>query len=130
MRSAAAERVRRWPHRRRGCVDPRGQGAEATIVRFGFEEASLDAAATRRLDQAVDWARCATAGRIVLAGAADQHGTPQAQQELIAGRVGAIRQYLVKAGVADERISTVASIKDLPTGDSAPLTLQGLGRGW
>lgn len=124
MRRAAAERA--GPGRG-GCLDPRDQGAEATVIPFGFLLADLDASALRRIRTVAAWGRCAPANRIVLTGEADNHGTAAERADLVARRLTALRQALTAAGVADERISVAASAKDVP-GDA--LVLLGRGRGW
>ena len=127
MRAAAAERTRQAALA--GCVDPRQGGAEATIVRFGFLDDSLDDMAARHLAPVLAYARCARTG-IVAAGEADQHGTAEQQQALIARRIAVVVKYLVAGGVDAARISSVASATDAPAGDGAPLFLLARGRGW
>lgn len=125
-RAAAAERAKHAQDPA-PCVDPRAtKDEDATVIRFLFMSADLDVIGARRLNQAVAFARCAPATRIVLVGEADGRATPQAQAALIAQRIAAMRQALTNAGVADARISTAATTAAAPAG---PLMLLGRNTG-
>lgn len=128
MRAQAAQRAQRAASA--ACVDPRTQGPEATVIPFGFLEATLDETATRRLSQAAAFAVCAQALPVILTGEADNHGTAAERQTLIDQRTAAMRRYLVGAGVAEARISVAKAMTEAPAGDNAPLVLSGRGRGW
>ena len=121
-RAAAADRIKH-ANDPPPCVDPRSlKGEDATWIRFVFMTAQFDTLGARDLDRAATFARCSPATPIVLVAEADGRASAQAQAALIAERIAVMRQVLTKAGIADARISTAATLAAAPAG---PLVLLG-----
>ena len=92
--------------------------AEAFLVRFDFNRATLDAAANAEIGRAVAYARQIRAGWVVLEGHADRAGSSGYNLGLSEKRIAAVRQAIEKSGVKVQ-FRAVADGEDHPVVQTA-----------
>jgi peptidoglycan-associated lipoprotein len=83
-----------------GAVPPECADAGAFTIRFGFDQASLDAQSKDALQKLSDCLKRAPARRLVIAGHADERGTTQYNVALGNRRAEAARKYLSDLGLS------------------------------
>lgn len=80
---------------------------ELEDVHFAFNKSCLDAANRAILDRAVDVLKKNPAMRLRLEGHACAFGTAKANQAISRRRVKVVKAYLMRAGIAADRLETV-----------------------
>ncbi len=79
---------------------------QSSRIRFGFNSSTLDSAATRRLDEIALYLKSdPTVARVVLEGRTDNIGFRRYNEALSKKRTDAVRDYLIKKGVAGSKIT-------------------------
>lgn len=95
---------------------------------FGYADNGLTEAAQLRLDEALQWLRCVSDGRVVLAVETEHHyKNPDLEARLRNARADAIAGRLTESGIASARILvTPGTASD----GASVLVLRLRGRGW
>lgn len=93
------------------------QQSFATVY-FGFDDYSLDAAALKEVQSLAAWMLANPSEKIEITGHADEKGNAVYNQRLSEKRALAIRDQLVKAGVAANRVLTVGKGENEPAADA------------
>ena len=103
------------------CVAAQQPGAECSWepLRFGFNEATLSSEAQGRLGELAQCIKAAGAGRIELAGHADERGTEEYNLQLSQKRAAAVKKYLVDLGVPAKQLKTVGYGENRPAEQGA-----------
>ena len=83
-------------------------------IHFGYDSADIDAGERDRLAQNVEWLRQNPRAKIELEGHCDSRGTIEYNLGLGAKRAKAVKDALVGAGIAADRLSTISYGKELP----------------
>lgn len=83
-------------------------------VFFDFDSSSLSADAKLTLDKQVKWLAQYSDKNIVVEGHTDDRGTREYNLALGERRANAVKNYLISAGVAKARVSTVSYGKERP----------------
>lgn len=83
-------------------------------VFFGYDSSVLTSEAQIVLDSQAAWLKDNTSTNVTLEGHADERGTREYNIALGERRAAAAKSYLVGAGVAESRISTVSYGKERP----------------
>ena len=84
-------------------------------VFYEFDRAVLQSDARATLDRQASWLRQYAANNVQVAGNCDERGTEEYNIALGQRRANAARDYLVAAGVAGSRITTISFGKDRPS---------------
>lgn len=84
-------------------------------VFFAYDSSVVDSEGQATLDRQAEWLKANTSVTIVLEGHADERGTREYNIALGERRATAAKNYLVNAGVAAKRISTVSFGKERPS---------------
>ena len=82
-------------------------------VYFGFDSYSVEPAESSKI-QAVSSALSAGSERMIIAGFTDERGTQEYNRGLGERRAQAVRQALIDAGIASDRIQTVSFGSEMP----------------
>jgi OOP family OmpA-OmpF porin len=85
---------------------------------FDTGSAKLKPAASAKLDEAVSFAEMNSESNLVVTGFTDSTGSEKKNIALSAARAAAVKKYLVKKGVAADRISTKGEGSANPVGDN------------
>jgi peptidoglycan-associated lipoprotein len=83
-------------------------------VFFAYDSSLLSARAQSTLDKQISWLKSNSSVNVSVEGHADERGTREYNIALGARRANAAKNYLVAAGVASNRISTVSYGKERP----------------
>lgn len=83
-------------------------------VHFAFDSARLSDEALRTLEENARWLREHPQFRVVVEGHCDERGTTEYNLNLGARRARAIRDHLVRLGVAEDRIETISYGEERP----------------
>jgi len=83
-------------------------------VFFGFDKSDLTSEAQATLDRQAAWLKKYPSSKVTLEGHADERGTREYNLALGERRATAAKNYLVAAGVAAARVSTVSYGKERP----------------
>lgn len=83
------------------------QVATTGVIRFDWASANLDRDSRPTLDKLAEVARACPKARIEIEGHTDAEGTPERNKNLSERRARAVFDYLVRAGVGDERLTAV-----------------------
>ena len=98
-----------------------GVAADGTSVGdrvfFALDQSTLSSDAQATLDKQAAWLKSNTSVNVVLEGHADERGTREFNLALGERRATAAKNYLVSAGVAASRVSTVSYGKERPAVD-------------
>lgn len=84
-------------------------------VFYGFDQAVLQSEGRATLDHQAGWLKQFQQNNVQVAGNCDERGTEEFNIALGQRRANAARDYLVAAGVAGSRITTVSYGKDRPS---------------
>lgn len=85
---------------------------------FDTGSAKLKPAASAKLDEAVSFAEMNSDSNLVIIGFTDSRGSEEKNIKLSAARAAAVKAYLVKKGVAADRLSTKGMGSATPVGDN------------
>jgi peptidoglycan-associated lipoprotein len=88
-------------------------------VRFGFNEYTLPSDAQGRLSELAQCIKDAGAGRIELAGHADERGTEEYNLQLSNKRAASVRKYLLDLGIPANRLKAVGYGENRPAEQGA-----------
>lgn len=99
---------------RQGTLGEAGGQGPLDDVYFDFDAYSLSVEARELLDRNVEWLNANPTTRVEIEGHCDSRGTVEYNLGLGARRATAVRDYLVRAGVASDRMSTISYGKELP----------------
>jgi peptidoglycan-associated lipoprotein len=99
---------------RQGTLGEAGGQGPLDDVYFDFDAYSLSVEARELLDRNVEWLNANPTTRVEIEGHCDSRGTVEYNLGLGARRATAVRDYLVTAGVASDRMSTISYGKELP----------------
>jgi peptidoglycan-associated lipoprotein len=91
------------------------QAFEGTDIHFDFDKYVIKPEAMRILDDKAAWLRENTNVSVLIEGHCDERGTNEYNLALGERRANSAREYLVRAGVSEDRLSTV------PYGEERPL---------
>lgn len=83
-------------------------------VYFGFDSFSVSSAEMPKIQQVATALRDNSSSRLILAGFTDERGTQEYNRGLGERRAQAVRQALVEAGVASDRLQTVSFGSEMP----------------
>ena len=83
-------------------------------VFFGFDKSDLSAEAQATLDRQASWLKKYSSAKVTVEGHADERGTREYNLALGERRATAAKNYLVAAGIAASRITTVSYGKERP----------------
>lgn len=83
-------------------------------VFFATDQYNLDAEDRATLDRQAQWLNTYSGVNVTVEGHADERGTRQYNLALGARRANAVRQYLIQAGVAPNRVRAVTFGKERP----------------
>jgi len=86
-------------------------------VYFGFDSYSVEPSESSKIQQ-VSTTISSTSDRLIVAGFTDERGTQEYNRGLGGRRAQAVRQALIDAGIASDRIQTVSFGSEMPA-DSA-----------
>ncbi len=81
---------------------------------FNFDKSTIRADQKAALDEDVAWLKANAGAKITVEGHCDERGTTEYNLALGERRAKAVKDYLVKAGIAAERISTISYGKEHP----------------
>lgn len=103
-------------------ADPSGNRLNMPVIYFKYDSDVLVSSETANLDKIARYLSDKPELGLVIEGHCDQRGTEEYNRALGERRANAIRAYLVKRGVADNKIKTVSYGEDKPavsgTGES------------
>lgn len=85
---------------------------------FDTGSAKLKPAASAKLDEAVSFAEMNSDSNLVIIGFTDSRGSEEKNIKLSAARAAAVKAYLVKKGVAADRLTTKGMGSATPVGDN------------
>jgi peptidoglycan-associated lipoprotein len=85
------------------------------IIYFEFDKSDLDDAARDRLNKNAEWMREDAARKLTIEGHTDEVGTPDYNLALGERRARTAKDYLVRLGIAAERIEIVTYGEERPT---------------
>jgi peptidoglycan-associated lipoprotein len=83
-------------------------------VFFGFDKSDLSTEAQATLDRQATWLKKYSSAKVTLEGHADERGTREYNIALGERRATAAKNYLVAAGIAAARVSTISYGKERP----------------
>ncbi|MFN0061454.1 MAG: OmpA family protein [Myxococcaceae bacterium] len=95
------------------CAAPLASACDFSAVRFGFNEATLEAEAQSRLAQVAECLK-KEPGRVRLEGHADERGTEEYNLQLSNRRASAVKKYLSDLGVKGNRLEAVGFGENKP----------------
>lgn len=81
---------------------------------FGFDSYSVSSAEMPKIQQVATALRDNSSSRLIIAGFTDERGTQEYNRGLGERRAQAVRQALVEAGIASDRIQTVSFGSEMP----------------
>lgn len=89
-------------------------------VRFEYDKATLSGTEQKKLEGDAEWMKKNAAVKMLVEGHCDQRGSTEYNLSLGERRANAVKQMLIKLGVAAERITTTSFGKEklIATGDS------------
>lgn len=88
--------------------------SEMDIVYYGYDSFNLSDEARNALKKNADWMKANTSARIQIEGHCDERGTVEYNMALGDRRANAAKSYLVRLGVAGNRIETISYGKERP----------------
>jgi len=88
--------------------------SEMDTVYYGYDSFTLSSEARAALQKNADWMKANPSGRIQIEGHCDERGTVEYNMALGDRRANAAKAYLVKLGVAGNRIETLSYGKERP----------------
>ncbi len=83
-------------------------------VFFNFDKSTIRADQRAALDEDVAWLKATADAKITVEGHCDERGTTEYNLALGERRAKAVKDYLIKAGIAADRISTISYGKERP----------------
>jgi outer membrane protein OmpA-like peptidoglycan-associated protein/opacity protein-like surface antigen len=92
--------------------------AELTGIQFELASATIDAASTALLDRAYEILSQYKSLRVEISGHTSAEGNPDKNLELSLRRAEAVKVYLIRRGITDDRIQTVGHGADKPVADN------------
>ena len=95
-------------------ADPSGKRLNMPVIYFKYDSDALVPSETANLDKIAIYLSDKPELGLVIEGHSDQRGTEEYNRALGERRANAIRAYLVKRGVADNKIKTVSYGEDKP----------------
>jgi OOP family OmpA-OmpF porin len=101
-----------------GCPLPTAPVPTASVVHFGFDKWNIKPAYDRTLDDFAAYLKDNPGVRAEIAGHTDSTGTASYNMGLSERRANAVKQYLLRKGVEDYRITTVGCGYSRPMGSN------------
>ncbi len=101
-----------------GCPVPTAPVPTASVVHFDFDKWNIKPADDRTLDDFAAYLKDNPGARVEIAGHTDSTGTASYNMGLSERRANAVKQYLVREGVEDYRITTVGYGYSRPIGSN------------
>ncbi len=86
------------------------------VVYFAFDSSDLDEAARAKLAENADWLKQDPARTMTIEGHTDEVGTPEYNLGLGERRARATKDYLVRLGIQEKRISIITYGEERPAG--------------
>jgi peptidoglycan-associated lipoprotein len=86
------------------------------VVYFEFDSSELDAAARAKLEENAEWLKADPARTLTIEGHTDEVGTPEYNLGLGERRARTTKDYLVRLGVTEKRVSIITYGEEKPAG--------------
>jgi len=86
------------------------------VVYFAFDSSDLDEAARAKLNENADWLKADKVRTLTIEGHTDEVGTPEYNLGLGERRARATKDYLVRLGVEEKRVSIITYGEERPAG--------------
>jgi OOP family OmpA-OmpF porin len=93
--------------------------AELTGIQFERDSATIDAASTALLERAYEILSANRTLRVEISGHTSSEGDPNRNLDLSLLRAEAVKQYLLRRGISDDRVQTVGHGSDKPVASNA-----------
>jgi peptidoglycan-associated lipoprotein len=93
---------------------PDAEALKAQTVYFEYDKSSIKSSEQSKLDQVADYMKSHGDAAIRVEGNCDERGTEEYNRSLGERRALAAREYLVRLGIAADRIDTISYGKDRP----------------
>ncbi|MBM4303906.1 MAG: peptidoglycan-associated lipoprotein Pal [Deltaproteobacteria bacterium] len=88
--------------------------SELETVYFAFDSFSLSADTKNQLKNNIDWLKSNSSAKVQVEGHCDEKGTVEYNMALGDRRANAVKNFLVKSGIARDRIDTISYGKERP----------------
>jgi peptidoglycan-associated lipoprotein len=86
------------------------------VIYFAFDSSELDEASRAKLNENADWLKQDPARTLTIEGHTDEVGTPEYNLGLGERRARATKDYLVRLGVQEKRVSIITYGEERPAG--------------
>lgn len=86
------------------------------VIYFAFDSAELDEASRSKLNENAEWLKKDPVRTLTIEGHTDEVGTPEYNLGLGERRARATKDYLVRLGVAEKRVSIITYGEERPAG--------------
>ena len=97
-------------------VKPAKNPALQDVIYFAFDSSDLDEASRAKLSENADWLKADPARTLTIEGHTDEVGTPEYNLGLGERRARATKDYLVRLGVEEKRVSIITYGEERPAG--------------
>jgi len=86
------------------------------VIYFAFDSSDLDEAARSKLSENAEWLKLDAARTLTIEGHTDEVGTPEYNLGLGERRARATKDYLVRLGIPEKRVSIITYGEERPAG--------------
>ena len=86
------------------------------VIYFAFDSSELDEASRSKLNENADWLKQDPARTLTIEGHTDEVGTPEYNLGLGERRARATKDYLVRLGIQEKRVSIITYGEERPAG--------------